>query len=504
MTRTPIKNGRTLPLLTALTLLLAAGCGGNDGAAGAVGGPDTTGGEDVGGGAIDDAETSGAEDVGGTATDDAETSGAEDVAAGTIDGTETSGGDLCADVVCDPIEPSCLLDGVTLQTGGLPMCEPDTGECGPISGMPIDCSASGATCEDGECVGGDLCANVTCSRIPAYCDGDIVFNEQSATCDPFSGECLDRPGMPPQDCSTDGGTCVDGKCINDSCEPTETFYYLDDGLCFSCKCPDSGLKSDATCATTSDTTLCGVADLCTDVACEPTDGTCEGDIAQAGAMTFCDPDTGDCLPGALSLPKDCTLVDEVCLEGACVPPEEALCTPDESFEASDGCNTCICPESGQKSEADCTKIGCACGTSADCAEGYFCNYFQDDCGAWGGGGTCNAKPEACDTGGVGACSCGGLSATNGCELNAAGEDVFEYGGCSLGEPDTFACGDNACSSTTEYCTIWMSDGGDGPAYESTCDPLPMGCSQGDCSCLPGEWEACLGTSGHSMAFYPGG
>ena len=37
---------------------------------------------------------------------------------------------------------------------------------------------------------------------------------------------------------------------------------------------------------------------------------------------------------------------------------EGSCTPGETFDADDGCNTCECPPSGKKSDAICTKMHC--------------------------------------------------------------------------------------------------------------------------------------------------
>ena len=49
------------------------------------------------------------------------------------------------------------------------------------------------------------------------------------------------------------------------------------------------------------------------------------------------------------------------------PDDDAAttCTAGETFDAEDGCNTCTCPESGVKSEADCTAMDCSIPTPDD-------------------------------------------------------------------------------------------------------------------------------------------
>jgi len=205
-------------------------------------------------------------------------------------------------------------------------------------------------------------------------------------------------------------------------------------------------------------------------------------------------------------PEECASQGMICVDGACVTSDDA-CIPGESFDADDGCNTCTCPESGLKSEAPCTKIGCVCGADMPCGDGYFCDYANDDCGVWGSTGLCAASPEACIAGGPGACGCGGASATNGCELQSGGQDVFSYGGCSLGEPDTFACGEVSCQSATEFCAISMNDvaGPMEPVFYNSCAPLPDDCGQGDCGCVAVDaWSSCYDGTGMTVVFYPGG
>ncbi|MDP6942924.1 MAG: hypothetical protein QF464_02145, partial [Myxococcota bacterium] len=574
---------------------------------------------------------------------------------------------LCADVNCT-VEDTAHCEGdIAFTTNGVGYCDETTGECYWDVMQEEDCAADGLVCVDGACVDSDLCKDVVCETVDATCDGSIAVYGGVSTCNPETGECEFLTAEGPEDCAEIGLICLGGACVEDSCEPTETYYFLDSDGCHSCKCPASGIKSESACAITSDLSLCGGADLCAGVMCKPTLGWCDGDTAHAGSMTSCDPDTGACEPTALSIPKNCAATDEICFEGECVPPDtdlcalaecdgspaycdgdvansavtedcdpatgeclpapglppedcaasgltcadgacvydpchglacgdlcdlcdpndedclsigaittcdadgdckpqdasvdpcevtptcsdddcgpmpgmpnytcpdgvtiggpgpcelqasgacgwtivqcpedEDTCTPGESFEHADGCNNCICGDSGLKAEANCTKMACVCSGPADCTAGYFCDFPYDSCGAWGNGGVCAEKPETCVAGGPGACDCNGGSATNACELNAGGHDVLQYGGCSMDQDNTFVCGETTCDASLELCTISMNDiaGPMEPLFYNSCAPLPDGCDQGDCSCVAtDDWMSCYGGSGHTMLFYPGG
>ncbi|GAN05532.1 hypothetical protein MAM1_0094d05003 [Mucor ambiguus] len=79
---------------------------------------------------------------------------------------------------------------------------------------------------------------------------------------------------------------------NNSCTPGKSFT-ADDG-CNTCRCPESGLKSQA---------------ACTLMACSP-------------------------------------------------KVNKATCTAGETFIADDGCNRCHCPPNGLKANAGCTRMFC--------------------------------------------------------------------------------------------------------------------------------------------------
>jgi hypothetical protein len=444
--------------------------------------------------------------------------------------------DLCADVVCEPIEGHCVDE--TMLFGGSPTtCDPGSGEC-IGEGFPFDCSVDGGTCVDDACVGGaphcddldceaqglvcldgacveddqDLCADVLCEDGASSCDGSTAVYGGLYACNPENGECEIYASEGPEDCGQIGLVCVDGACVE------------------------------------------GDQGLCADVSCPSTPPFCEGSIAHSGTYQECDPQTGECIMAPGLPPQDCAEQGMVCLEGQCQDPQctEAdcgpmpgmpnslcddgvttagpsdcemqeggdcgwtivecpdaeTCTPGENIEAGDGCNTCVCAESGLVSESfNCTKKACMCETSKECDDGFFCDYPNDDCGVGGMMGNCAAIPLACDPGGVGACGCGSVSTTNACEQQTLGYDVFSYGGCTLGSEETFACGATTCQAATELCTISMNDAPDPdqPLFDNSCSPLDDACGQGDCGCMTIDPSmSCYDETGYTIIFYMGG
>jgi hypothetical protein len=150
--------------------------------------------------------------------------------------------------------------------------------------------------------------------------------------------------------------------------------------------------------------------------------------------------------------------------------------------------------------------GAPCSPDMPCAETEFCD--MQDCGLFVATGVCRARPGDCANGGPGACGCEGQVATNACELQAGGQDDFRFGGCTIGDPGTFACADLSCDVATEFCSISFNDviGPDQPEFFPNCSPLPDGCVQGDCACISAALGGldCYAGTGNVVVFYPGG
>lgn len=140
--------------------------------------------------------------------------------------------------------------------------------------------------------------------------------------------------LPPQ-LRLPAGRCVPGLA-----------YPAGDGL-NTCTCPGSGLKSGA---------------KCTEFRCpaapttgQPDDGIADGEMCCAGTLFTADDGCNTCVcpaSGRRSAAK--------CTRMQCFlpPPSAVECTPHVAFPKGDGANTCTCPESGKKADANCTKLQC--------------------------------------------------------------------------------------------------------------------------------------------------
>ena len=231
---------------------------------------------------------------------------------------------------------------------------------------------------------------------------------------------------------------------------------------------------------------------------------CEGAVGEADTAMACfeaqaaSAQCGDGITGALPA------INAV---NACCPdkPESALCGM-------------VCEAILSVSVAlSFVEEGCApwipevpCATNAECGEGQHCDFEGDMCGWLGAQGVCVDTPEYnCDEGGPGACGCApGATATNACEISAAGADVSSLGGCSPNDDDQVICGDITCNRMTQYCAITMNDViGDGqPEWFASCksaaceDPGPP-----SCACVTADEQAhCHDTTGYPMVITPGG
>jgi hypothetical protein len=236
----------------------------------------------------------------------------------------------------------------------------------------------------------------------------------------------------------------------DTCEPGTTFE-ADDG-CNTCSCPDSGLKSEAAC------TDMACPPECTEEQCGPAPGMpnylCDDGVTTAGPGA-CEPQAnGNCGWTIIECPDECT--------------------PGTTFPADDGCNTCSCPDSGLKSEAGCTAMGCP---EYDPCEGKSC------------GDTCSlcdpADKECIETGVVKVCNAGSACVTDNGMIDCDGGSKTNW---------YLSCGDPVCSGHTDkpgmkLCTDEKA--GDPCSDEgSECDPIDdcnavLVCTTSDPKTAPG-------------------
>lgn len=428
----------------------------------------------------------------------------EDLCAGFIppcsSDDECPGDMICSFDGCNPSSASCDPEtGLILQTddcgGGICTtgegnfcdtvlcekgyaCNPDTEECewDPCAGA--ECGTACAPCdfEDPECVA---------IEVEMFCNQEGACETAEPLCGPVEDLCVDF--IPP--CVDDNGCPGDMFCSFEGCNTSTASCDPATGDIISTPDCSGGVctpKEQDLCADfippCNDSDECPGGMVCSFEGCNPSDA-------------FCDPETG-----AIGSTDDCG-------GGQCIPG----CEPGSSFPAADGCNTCICPESGVIAEAACTEMACIpneCKSSSECGLNEFCDFPGNSCGIWGEMGTCTAKPDGCNLlGGPGFCGCDGGTSLTQCDLEASGQDVFAYGGCdNTGEGNTFLCGDIQCPNDS-WCTIAFNDvaGPDQPEYYTSCNELDDSQTQGECSTFFFDtWETCYDSGGFTIIFYPGG
>jgi hypothetical protein len=234
-------------------------------------------------------------------------------------------------VTCTAMACECPLDFVC-QDGSLPQgpnCECPPPSCDTSTGEPCGCvTAAGQVIPPGSAFpspdGCNTCwceenGLVVCTEIACECPLDFVCQDgslpQGANCECPPPVCDTATG---QDCACIG---PDGRPI----APGESFPAPDG--CNTCYCDANG----------------GIA--CTEMACEcPLDFVCADGSQPQGANCECPP------------PPTCD--NTAGLPCECVTPDGQLVPPGTTFEAGDGCNTCVCDQNGQIS---CTEIACSNG-----------------------------------------------------------------------------------------------------------------------------------------------
>ncbi len=141
-----------------------------------------------------------------------------------------------------------------------------------------------------------------------------------------------------------------------------------------------------------------------------------------------------------------------------------------------------CPPGATKAK-DNNQCEATCSPSQPCASTHFCDYPDNLCGQ-GQPGKCEIRPKGCYAVYQPVCGCDGAVSGNDCEAYTKGSDVNAKGACTL--TGYFACGEQFCSTSGEYCERGVSDvGGEPDSFK--CMPLPSGCPGGvNCACLTAE------------------
>jgi len=147
--------------------------------------------------------------------------------------------DCIEDADCESGKDSC--EGAWAYTAPKGQCNVETGNCfwnEPVP--PVDCSAEGLGCENGECVEVEPeCTDDNDCGTDAYCDGNVAVPGNAGSCN--NGSCLLAPGQPPEDCSAAGKECVAGECVEAEETGGETGSEGCGGLTFEGCCTPEGV-----------------------------------------------------------------------------------------------------------------------------------------------------------------------------------------------------------------------------------------------------------------------
>jgi sulfatase modifying factor 1 len=253
-----------------------------------------------------------------------------------------------------------------------------------------------------------------------------------------------------QDCTATQG-CVNGTCVEQSCEPEERF--CSGNAVYECDADGLASTEVQSCAAGQ---YCDAASAsCKDGVCAPNQPTCDRNISRlcnAGGTGF----TGD---GAI----DCTTEDKTCVGGLC----QGACAPDQTKCAENGIQTCNA--SGEYGAAEpCGDATCLGEDGSASCEGE-CAPDQTKCEG-NGLRTCDANGEY---GAADACentTCVGADGNASCEGECAPDQTKCEGN------DLRTCDQNGAYGATSTCEDSTCLGEDGSAScEGECAPDQTRC-----------------------------
>ncbi len=339
-------------------------------------------------------------------------------------------------------------------------------ETGYLSCAPDPaCSGSAVLCHEAD-------EDTKCVDLPDACDG-------AATCECLGDlvcgnrECSDADGTQLSCAPATGNTCLPG-----------AWYPSSDG-CNECLCGADGVADNLGC-----TKIECLYDPCAGLEC-------------GAACSLCDPADPDCVETTEE--KFCN-ADGQCSDITPVCEPAQTCEPGEVFDSPDGCNTCVCPDSGDAAMASCTEIACPqydpCGGKECGAACTICDPSVPDCDETAeekfcsAAGVCLGGPEPV-CGPAQTCVPGEAftapDGCNGCVCPANGDASMATCteiGCPPYDPCAGkSCGDacNPCDPADVDCAV--------PAIEYSCDADGMCGDAFGFVCPADPCEECLAGGG---------
>jgi hypothetical protein len=324
----------------------------------------------------------------------------------------------------------------------------------------------------------------TCSDAsPPQCQGQEVGYEfeQGGQCKMCAGDpgeggpivhchiaaCEEPECTSDADCD-DGNVCTDDTCAADqTCSYSNNTASCDDGD----PCTIGDTCSGGSCASGSAKDCSALDDQCVEGVCNPSSGNCEASNLPAG--TSCS--DGD----------PCTDPDQCNDSGVCVPGEDICgeCETPEDCPSGTVCQnpTCVDGVCGLEDIAGC------CVDATDCPQGNVCQTptcVSNVCGLEDIVGCCLTDGDCDDS---------DICTTDTCDANACVSTPVEPRSCYSGPAGTEGVG--ICQAGTETCSNnqWGSCEGQVLPGEEICDGLDNDCDtvvDEGCECTPEDTQAC--------------
>eukprot|EP01059_Diplonema_ambulator_P033327 TRINITY_DN6904_c0_g3_i1.p1 TRINITY_DN6904_c0_g3~~TRINITY_DN6904_c0_g3_i1.p1 ORF type:complete len:2380 (+),score=806.85 TRINITY_DN6904_c0_g3_i1:47-7186(+) len=362
---------------------------------------------------------------------------------GTCTGGDCIIPDPCDGVVCVPLSQCHLKGTCTNGVCSNPVWTP-TQTIDP--GNPGTCDDGNQytindMCNNGKCVGIDLCENVQCNSVDTTCKMHETCNHLTGQCDPGAnaadGTVCDDSNSATVDDKCMSGVCVGvDKCAGVTCTSTDPCKNaagtcdINTGSCIFTNKPNGQPCDDRDATTTSDMCTDGVCkgeNLCAGVTCVPKDEchdafcdfttgqcyelakvssgdgspmkciTCTGvvcpDLGECKKTSACDPNSGKCTNENMADNTPCddgnsVTVDDKCTSGVCTGIDKCAnvtCTAIDDCHVAGVCdyNTGVCsnPPAADGTQCDFRTMAgkCTKGTCGlDCTQ-TMCNSPSDQC-----------------------------------------------------------------------------------------------------------------------------